>query len=279
MGPVLRCKTVSLVLLGMGIVAPGTATATNGFNFYAFGAESIGVGGADVAMVRDTSALVTNPAGLGHIRRAQLDSNLDPYYLVDVSHADSLGNDGRSKPRWGGSGSMAYAQRLGDSNLVAGIGSYVAGGLGFEYRDVDSGYGTRDELVTRFSVLRVAPGIAWDLGPRLALGASVSINYAMARLKEFPDTSVFDLLDPQQSQFGSRIDDLTGFGLGINLGLRYVLDASERWVLGVAYRSESKLDLDDGKLTVNFNALGRDASPTATSRSTGSRSRRTRRSA
>lgn len=256
MGRGLRGKTVSLVLLGMSGALPGPAEATNGFNFYGFGAESVGVAGADVALVRDTSALVTNPAGLGHIRRAQFDSNLDPYYLVDVSHADSLGNDEKSKPRLGGSGSMAYAQRIGDSNFVAGIGSYVAGGLGFEYRGVDSGYGSRDELVNRFSVLRVAPGFSWDVAPGLAIGASLSINYAMARLKEFPDTSVFNLLDQQQSMFGSRIDDLSGFGFGLNLGVRYVLDEGERWVLGAAYRSESKLDLEDGKLTVNFQALG-----------------------
>ena len=251
-----RWTQATLVALGLAAAFPDSVLATNGFNFYGFGAETIGVGGADVALVRDTSALVTNPAGLAHIKRRQLDSNLDPYYLVDVSHADSLGNDERSKPRLGGSGSMAYAQRIGDSNLVAGVGSYVAGGLGFEYRDLDTGFGTRDELVTRFSVLRVAPGIAWDAGPTLALGASLSINYAMARLKEFPDSSVFNLLDPQQSLFGSRIDGLTGFGFGLNLGLRYVLDPSERWVLGLAYRSRSKLDLDDGKLTVNYDALG-----------------------
>jgi long-chain fatty acid transport protein len=249
-------KKAACVLATLLGVAPAPVLATNGFNFYGFGAESVGVGGADVALVRDTSALVTNPAGLGHIKRRQFDSNLDPYYLVDVRHADSLGNDESTRPRIGGSGSMAYAQRIGDSNLVAGVGAYVAGGLGFEYRGLDTGYGTRDELVTRFSVLRIAPGIAWDLRPGLTLGASLSINYATARLKEFPNSSVVNLLDQQQSLFGSRIDGLTGVGFGLNFGLRYVLDPSERWVLGVAYRSESKLDLEDGKLTVNYESLG-----------------------
>jgi long-chain fatty acid transport protein len=246
----------ALVLVSLAGAAPGSALATNGFNFYAFGAESIGVGGADVAFVRDTSALVTNPAGLGHIKERQLDSQLDPYYLIDVSHRDSLGNDGRSKPRLGGSGSLAYAQRIGESDFVVGAGAYVAGGLGFEYRDLDSGYGTRGDINTRFSVLRFAPGIAWDTRTGLTLGVSLSVNYAMARQKDFPDSSVFNLLDTQQSLFGSRIDDLRGFGYGVNVGLRYVPDAEERWVLGLAYRSRSKLELEDGKLTVNYNALG-----------------------
>lgn len=258
-------KATLVFLVGMAGTAPGSALATNGFNFYAFGSEATGIGGADVAFVRDTSALVINPAGLGHIgagdeeKPHRFDGQLDPYYLIDVRHRDSLDNDEQSKPRLGASGSMAYAQRVGD-NFVVGAGAYVAGGLGFEYRGLDSGYGTRGEINTRFNVLRFAPGIAWDLQNGLTLGASLSVNYAMARQKEFADTSVFNLLDQQGSLFGSRIDGLRGFGLGGNFGLRYVLppraDGLEQWTFGLAYRSRSKLDLKDGKLTVNYNALG-----------------------
>lgn len=32
--------------------------------------------------------------------------------------------------------------------------------------------------------------------------------------------------------FGSRIDDLSGCGFGLKLGVRYVLDEGERWVHG-----------------------------------------------
>jgi long-chain fatty acid transport protein len=242
---------VALLLCAM----VGPAHATNGFNLYAFGTESSAMGGADVAFVRDTAALVTNPAGLVHIGKQQLDTQLDPYYLIDVRHSDSLGNDAQNQPRVGGFSSAAYARRVSD-RLVLGLGSYVAGGLGFEYEDLASGFGTRGDIVTRFSVIRVAPGLAWEASDRLAVGASLSINYAAVRQKYFADSSVFNALDMEQTLFGFRIDGLKAFGFGVNLGLKYALDDEQRWVLGAAYRSRSDLDLDDGKLTVNYEALG-----------------------
>lgn len=236
------------------------AGATNGFNLYAFGSEASAMGGADVAFVRDTASLVTNPAGLAHICNAQpecrqqFDLQLDPYYLVDVSHADSLGNDRHNQPRVGAFTSSAYARRLND-RWVAGAGLYVAGGLGFAYDDLDSGYGTRGDINTRFSVLRFAPGLSWEPHPRLLLGASLSLNYASLRQKYFPDSSVFNALDSQDSLFGFRLDGASALGYGVNLGLKAVLDDEGRWVLGLAYRSASDLDFDDGKLTVNYESL------------------------
>lgn len=249
-------EPLARTLLCFAAIFPGAAAATNGFNFFGFGAESVGVGGADVALVRDTSALVINPAGLGHIDGRQADVQLDPYHTIDVRHSDSLGNDDRSTPREGGFGSLAYAQRLGSTNLHAGAGIYVAGGLGFGYDDLDSGFGTTGDIANRFNIFRLAPGIAWNTTKGLTLGASLSLNYAMARQKFFPESSVLNPLDLQQSLFGSRIDGLKGFGAGVNVGLRYALGPSEDWIFGLAYRSKSKIDLHGGTLTVNYDALG-----------------------
>lgn len=246
----LRCAGV----LALVACSP-SASATNGFNFFAFGAESSGVGGADVALVRDTAALVTNPAGLDHIASRQLESSLDPYYFIDVRHTDSLGNDRQNQPRAGAFTSLAYAQRVND-DIVAGIGAYVAGGLGFEYQDMDSGFGTRGDIVTRFSVLRLAPGLSFRVNDRLTLGASLSINYAMARQRFFIESSVLNPLDIDASLFGFRLDGLSALGYGLNVGLKIVPFDDQRWVFGLAYRSHSDLALDGGELTVNYEALG-----------------------
>ncbi len=241
--------------------APPTA-ATNAINLVSFGAESSTMGGADVALVRDTAALVINPAGLSRLDDRQLQVAIDPYYLIDVSHSDSLGNEVRNKPRLSGFFSGAYAQRLNET-LVAGIGLYVAGGLGFRYEDLDSGYGTRGDIVTRFGVLRLAPGIAWKPSERLSLGAALAVNYALAHQKFFADSSVFDPLEATPlaplelgtgSLFGSRIDDLSGVGVGVNLGLQYTL--LDGLTLGLTWRNRTRLDLEQGALTVNYEALG-----------------------
>lgn len=229
------------------------AGATNGINLVGFGAESGAMGGADVAMIRDSAALVINPAGLHQIEESQLDFSVDPYYFVDVSHSDSLGNEARNEPRAGGFLSLGYARRV-NEKFVVGAGMYVAGGLGFRYENLESGYGTRGDIVTRFSVIRFAPGLAWSPNAHLALGASLSVNYATARQKYFLDSSVFNPLDASQSLFGTRLENLSAIGLGANLGLRYAMGGGV--TLGLTYRSRSKLDLDGGRLTVNYEALG-----------------------
>ena len=49
----------ALILLA-GLLLPAAAVATNGLNQIGFGTESVGMGGADIAVARDTSALNTN---------------------------------------------------------------------------------------------------------------------------------------------------------------------------------------------------------------------------
>lgn len=257
-----RCTQGLVLALGAACLVPWPAAATNAINLVSFGAESSTMGGADVAFVRDTASLAINPAGLSRVEGRQFQFALDPYYLVDVRHSDSLGNDARNKPRLSGFFSGAYAQRLNES-LVAGVGLYVAGGLGFRYEDLASGYGTRGDIVTRFGVLRLAPGFAWKLGDRLSLGAALAVNYAAAHQKFFSDSSVFDPLDATPlaplelgtgSLFGSRIDDMSGLGVGVNLGLQYTV--ADGLTLGLTWRNRTKLDLEQGTLTVNYESLG-----------------------
>ena len=46
---------------------PFTAVASNGLNLIGYGAESVAMGGADVAVAADTLALNTNPAGIARL--------------------------------------------------------------------------------------------------------------------------------------------------------------------------------------------------------------------
>lgn len=250
------CACAAMLLFAQPVLA------TNGINLVSFGAESSSMGGADVALVRDTAALAINPAGLSRIAQRQFQFALDPYYVIDIGHEDVLGNDEQNQPRVSGFFSGAYAQRL-DDKWVAGVGLYVAGGLGFRYEDLDSGFDTRGDIVTRFGVLRLAPGVAWQATERLSLGAALAVNYAVAHQKFFFDSSVFDPLTAgplaslelgDGSLFGSRIDDLTGVGVGVNLGLQFTV--VKGLTLGLTWRNRTKLDLEQGQLTVNYEALG-----------------------
>jgi long-chain fatty acid transport protein len=71
----------------------GSVSASNGLNLIGFGTESAMMGGADVAVARDTTALNTNPAGLSRLRGVALDTYSAGAYAIDVGHSDALGND------------------------------------------------------------------------------------------------------------------------------------------------------------------------------------------
>lgn len=55
------------------LLLTGQALAANGLNPIGFGAESVGMGGADLAVARDTTAMNTNPAGLAQLPGGRLD--------------------------------------------------------------------------------------------------------------------------------------------------------------------------------------------------------------
>lgn len=230
------------------------ATASNGLNTIGFGAESALMGGADAAVARDSTAVNTNPAGLVQVRQHVMDLFLAPYAAIEVRHRDRLGNDQRVENPTGAVLGMGYAQRVGTSSIVAGIGLFAQGGAGYVYDGLETGYGNRDELSSLFGAFRLTTGLGWRVDERLSLGAHVGLNFAQNKQKIFPDTSSFDAANPQAAFFGSSLKGLSALAVNGKLGLQYRLDPALR--LGLTYASESALDLKGGELTVNYEAIG-----------------------
>lgn len=237
------------------ILVPAPVLAMNGLNLIGFGAESTGMGGADLAVARDTSAMNTNPAGLAAIARDRLDLYGAAAYALNVTHADRLGNDKDVSNRWIGLGSGGYAVRLRNGNVVAGIGVFAQGGSGNVYRDLSTPFGTRDELSSLFRVAKVTPSVAWRPdGGRVSLGASLQVAYADMKQKIFPETSFFNPADPAGSFFGLDVKDLRGISVGAKLGILY--RASDAFSVGAAYSPKTTLHLEDGSVVANMSAVG-----------------------
>lgn len=227
--------------------------ASNGLNVIGYSGESEMMGGADVAVARDVTALATNPAGLTQIGNAQLNVFASPYYSVDIRHEDSVGNDKESKPPYGILGGGGYVHRL-NPDVVVGAGLFVQGGSGFAYEDLDSGFGAQGELSALFSIFKFVPGVAWKLNDQLSLGGAVNLIYANARQKTFADSSIQNVEVPAASFYGSRLDGLTAFAAGVKLGLQYRPDPA--WTIGLSFGSKAPLDLKGGEMKVNYEALG-----------------------
>jgi long-chain fatty acid transport protein len=232
----------------LAVAAHGTAGATNGFNLIGFGTESTAMGGADLAVARDTSALNTNPAGLLQIERQRWDVAFALGYPRDVRHVDGLGNDAEnvSDPVPVLQGGWARRIRPG---AALGIGLFVQGGAGSDFERMLTGFGNRDDLSSTFGLVKLSLGGAMGVGGKVSVGASVSLTRGVLEQTVFPDTSSPVFL-------GYELDQADGYRFGWKVGI--ALDVNARVRLGAAYTEAIPLDLEGDRIVFDMSALGLD---------------------
>ncbi len=230
------------------------AHAGNGTNLIGFGVESNLLAGADVALSRDTGAASTNPAGLTQINGLALDNHFGIASGRGVGHRDQFGNDVRVDNEFALVGSFGFARRAPGSPLAFGVGLFGQGGAGYVYKDLNTAFGTRDELSALLRIAKVSPAIAYQFNDRLSLGVALPIVYADLRQELFPDTSSFNAAQPARSFFGSTLTGADAASVGVKLGLKY--RASDTLTLGFTFANRVDLTLGGGKLKVNYNDIG-----------------------
>lgn len=237
----------------LSILFASNAFASNGFNGIGFGAESIGLGGADLAISHDTSSLNTNPAGLAEIKRSWLDIYAAAVYGIDVHHRDSFGNnkevDGSVVPV----ATVGYGHRLKNTPIALGVGVFAQGGTGYEYTDLNTVFGTTDDLTSQFRIAKISAGIAYQVNDTLQVGISVAAIYSNIEQKFFPETSSFND-QPERAFFGFQLKDVDGITYGYKLGVKYKVD--NRQSIGLAFTPESNLKLNGGRLISNQSSIG-----------------------
>jgi long-chain fatty acid transport protein len=147
------------------------------------------LGGADVAVARDTFATNTNPAGLTQTKSQMLDMYVAPW-LTGNTHTDQNGNyRKRQNTIFGGFVGGGYARHIEETPLTAGMAVFLQGGAGFSYKHLDTVFNTRDEVTSMFAVFKVAPALAWKINDQWSVGGAIALNYAAAVQTLFPNTS------------------------------------------------------------------------------------------
>jgi long-chain fatty acid transport protein len=245
-----RCAALPFAFF-IGLLLANPAWASNGLNLIGFGAESYIMGGADLAVARDTTAANTNPAGLAQIDRGRFDL----YFALGLPqdgfrHADTFGNDAKISSPPAKLANFGYGHRLSDRTTV-GIGLFAQGGSGVEFDALQTAFGTRDELSVAFLIARLTPAVAFQVNDALSIGASMLVTYSSFEQKFFPNTSY---ADPTVSFFGSELKDLETVNVGAKLGFLYRI--SDRVRVGVAYTSAVPLKFEEGQMTANMSAAG-----------------------
>ncbi|MES2684304.1 MAG: outer membrane protein transport protein [Pseudomonadota bacterium] len=231
-------------------LATSQAWAGRALLLNAISGEALAMGGADVAVVGNTTAINVNPAGLTQIDSGGWDVYAEPYNAFGFEHKDSLGNDGVIDHPVGVVLAGSYARRLAAlPDVVFGTGLFVQGGNALGYESLLTEFGNRDSLSANIGVLKLATGFGWKVNDRLSLGTSLGVSYVRGSQKFFPNTS-----DAESSFFGFRFDSGTSVQLNALLGLQF--RPLPEVTLAAVYTSEIPLQLKNGTATFDFNAIG-----------------------
>ena len=262
--------TVTLLLL----VCAGSALATNGMNVIGFGAVSPAMGGADLAMVDNATAMNINPAGICLCKAPELGVGLS-LLMPQLRHEDHVGNaeDGEDKifllPM------ITYAQPIAGHNLNWGVGIFSQGGMGAEYDGLKTPFAAMglgsfpgqsvpdsDKVFSDVRYIKLTPTLAWHSSDNhLKIGASLNFGYAETEMKYFPNTSLFldvngdgNVSEAGEMAFaGMDLQDLRAIALGYRVGFQYGVGDLR---VGGAYLSRTPLNFDDGSMILNMTAAG-----------------------
>lgn len=230
-------RGAATVLLGLAL----PAHATNGFNLIGFGAESLLMGGADVAVARDSSAINTNPAGLAQIHGKVFNGFGSVLRTLDLSHADQNGTDSHASNHFTLLGGGGYVQSLDSLPCAAGVGSFVQGGAGGVFRNFNKPGGGQDDFGAKFGIAKISFGMGCQVTERLSLGGTVGVTYASIQ------QSIY-----RSSPEGIDFNDADGMRPHFKIGMQYKLTPSI--TLGAAYTEKTKLPLTGGNLLLNTGA-------------------------
>ena len=223
----------------------GPAWATNGMNMISHGGQESGMGGASLGVSDNAMAVNNNPAGLTRVGTKNFVFSFG-LLMPDLNHQDAIGGSRDGKDNIFPLPSLAYAHNFG--RLTLGIGAFAQGGMGAEFNDIPTAFGTVDDVYTNVAYLKFAPALAYEVNDKLSVGVALNVGYSTLEMKFFPDTVVPPNPLLPTGFNGLDLKDVSGFGYGAKMGLMY--KHADNLSFGLVYTTKSHLAYEDGILNV-----------------------------
>lgn len=183
-------RAAARALACSALVAAPLAHATNGDQMLGLSAIHNGMAGAVVAAPQDAVTVLVNPAGMAELDTREVRFDLGVGFLNPPRKVN--GNDSDSNVYMMPAGAVNF--RVGP-RLVLGMGLGGLSGMGVDFADTVAAPGLQSVVTTK-QFFKVAPGFAYRIDDRLAVGATLNLNYQSLALA----TPAFSL--PQNQVFG-----------------------------------------------------------------------------
>jgi len=235
---------VSAFLLVLSVCAC-SAFATNGMNMISYGGEASGMAGASLGVSDDAYALNNNPAGMSQIQNMDISFGIS-LLMPNLNHSDMFGNDVDGESAIFPLPSVSFVRKLPDLKLSYGIGLFAQGGMGAQFKNLTTAFGTTDETYTNVAYMKLAPSVSYELTETVFVGAALNVGYSTMKLRFFPNTSV------PGTFAGMNMKDVYGLGYGGKFGI--MVKASEVVTVGLVYTTQSALNYKHGTMT--FSGMG-----------------------
>jgi len=242
-----------LLLLAMALVVPAQLPATNGMYLTAYGAETLGRGGANLAISDRSLAINFNPAGISQLQGNHFTANLA--VLVPSLTFENMANPSPidSESSYFPLPSFAYVRAGKESPWSWGIGMVAQGGMGATFKNTNTFFGTQDKTDSEVRFGTLVPTVSYAINEDMSLGLAANIGYADVAFAFWPETSFFNVDNPAFSFPGVEMG--TAGGLQYNFRLGWMWRATPKFSVGAIYQTETQSDFTGGDLAVNYNGF------------------------
>ncbi len=248
----IRSRTLLITLSAAAALLPATARATDGHLLHGVGAINSALGGAGVAAPTSIlGAFYVNPAGLATFKGTHLEMGFEmmkPSRTVESSFGTFRGST-ESQSEFVPIPAFGWTTSFSDGDVVIGLSGLGIGGFGVRYAadptnpilmPRPNGFG---QMYSNFSLMKIAPAIAWSASDKLKLGFALNVDWASLAVDPMPTAS--PAFDPGPDRTPGTQDDrayYSGaahadgvFGGGVQAGLLY--QASPTFAFGLSYSS------------------------------------------
>jgi len=222
-----------------------------GFQVNLQGQKQQAMGGTGTGTVQDGASLFFNPGGVSFLKQNSISVGVTPV----ISHANyvdassSTVSETNSPVSFPFTTYMVFGQK--ESKVKYGLAVYTPFGSTIDWEDGWTGRFalTRLELATVY----IQPTLSYKISDQLGIGAG--FVYGIGKVNLQRDMPLVD----EQGNYGHATLDGSARGCGFNAGIYF--QPSAKFSMGLNYRSEVKMKVNDGEATFDVPASMQSAFP------------------
>ena len=231
--------TVCLLLTFLSYLSFGS-----GYQVLLQGNRTTGMGNLGVMMYSDASSLFFNPGAMGFMDHNSIQIGINPIFASNTYWNSETENSSYSADSDNPTGTPFSAYVVwgpNESKFKFGIGAVTPFGSGVNWGTTWAG---RD-LLTEISLkaIQIQPTVAYKISDKFSIGAGIDVTIGSVNLMR---TLLFSKRDQGStySEGSVTLDGSASTAFGYNIGIFYM--PSDKIDIGVSYRSEVEMKLEDG---------------------------------